>query len=133
MVSSSSLPRRSPRVIDVPRVQDSMNNVVLLIAQNLRQQIASQVIMKQVLQHRELQLEMILVAKRDRRSSMSENQKLEILEKRRKEYAIRRTRVGEATNNEYRAGPNLYLLKGKYNLGLFENLNASIKLTWLRF
>ncbi|KAI3919266.1 hypothetical protein MKW98_030402 [Papaver atlanticum] len=58
------------------------------------------------LQHRELQLEMLRVAKRDRRSSMSENQKQEILEKWRKAYAMRRIRVGAATNNEHRAGPS---------------------------
>ncbi|KAI3964481.1 hypothetical protein MKW92_008650, partial [Papaver armeniacum] len=57
------------------------------------------------LQQRELQLEKQRITKRDRRSSLTENQKEEVLEKRRRTYEIRRARVREATNNEHRAGP----------------------------
>ncbi|KAI3924837.1 hypothetical protein MKW98_031088 [Papaver atlanticum] len=58
------------------------------------------------LQQRELQLEKLCITKRDRRSSLTENQKEEVLEKRRRAYEIRRARVREATNNEHRAGPS---------------------------
>ncbi|KAI3845339.1 hypothetical protein MKX03_016197 [Papaver bracteatum] len=122
MDSSNSHPRPSSRLSDVPRVRELtesdteknriiMNDVVLLIAQYLVQQIANQMTMKPVLQQRELQLEMLHIATRDRRSSMSENKKQEILEKRRKAYTMRIIRVGVATNNEHRAEPieNSYL------------------------
>ncbi|KAI3934811.1 hypothetical protein MKW98_026219 [Papaver atlanticum] len=46
------------------------------------------------------------MTKRDRRSSLTENQKEEVLEKRRRAYEIRRARVREASNNEHRAGPS---------------------------
>ncbi|KAI3895111.1 hypothetical protein MKX03_025589 [Papaver bracteatum] len=48
---------------------------------------------------------MLRIAKRDKRSAMSENQKQEIREKQRKAYAMRRIRVGVAPNNEHRAEP----------------------------
>ncbi|KAI3865273.1 hypothetical protein MKX03_012863 [Papaver bracteatum] len=107
MDSSSSHPQHphpSSRLADVPLVRELtesdskkktrsvMNDVVLLIAQQLMQQISNQMTMKPVsqstsiprrsprieLQYRELQLEMLRIAKRDKRSAMSENQKHEI-------------------------------------------------------
>lgn len=47
------------------------------------------------LQQKELQLEKLRIAKRDRRNSLTENQKEEILEKLRKAYEILRARVCE--------------------------------------
>ncbi|KAI3917687.1 hypothetical protein MKW98_021449 [Papaver atlanticum] len=49
------------------------------------------------LQQRELQLEKLRMTKRDRRSSLTENQKEEVLEKRRRAYEIRRARAAEAS------------------------------------
>ncbi|KAI3835748.1 hypothetical protein MKW92_033211, partial [Papaver armeniacum] len=57
------------------------------------------------MQQKELQLEKLRIAKRYSRSSLSENQKQEILEKYRKAYEMRRIRVN-GTTNEYRAGPS---------------------------
>ncbi|KAI3840283.1 hypothetical protein MKX03_020614 [Papaver bracteatum] len=108
MDSSSSHPQHphpSSRLADVPPVRELtesdskkkktrsvINDVVLLIAQQLMQQISNQMTMKPVsqstsiprrsprieLQYRELQLEMLRIEKMDKRSAMSENQKHEI-------------------------------------------------------
>ncbi|KAI3903270.1 hypothetical protein MKW98_031924, partial [Papaver atlanticum] len=43
-------------------------------------------------------------AYKERQSSMTENEREQILEKRRTSYQMQRTRVGDATNNEHTSG-----------------------------
>ncbi|KAI3834463.1 hypothetical protein MKX03_032574 [Papaver bracteatum] len=113
MDSSSSHPRPSSRLSDVPRVRELTesdtgkkqdHNERCCAAYRARisaanrqpndHESSSSSIPRQSprieLQQRDLQLEMLRIAKRDRQSSMSENQKQEILEKWRKAYAMRR-------------------------------------------